>query len=224
MTTLRELLSDEKPREKIIALGPEALTTSELLAIILRTGTKKKNVLELSREVLQLYPLSVLSRKTVKDFEHVPGIKRAKATQLVALFELTRRFSIKEAGKKTIITCSEELFDLVKDDFRDLSIERIMVVLVNSKNHVMRKDFIFQGGIDYSVMDIRELLKIVLLNEASGFFVVHNHPSGDSTPSTQDIQVTKELASLCKGLRVRFLDHIIVGDHYFSFRDDGLLE
>ena len=223
MSNIKGILIEEQPREKLIKLGPNSLTEVELLAILLRIGTRDKNVIELSREILQTFDIQNMSRKTYSELLSFKGIKKAKATQIVATFELARRLSSNTLPKKIPITKSEEIYNMVKDDFLFLKIEKTMVVYTDTKNHIIKKEFLFEGGLDYSLIDQKILIKNVLLNDASGIFLLHNHPSGDSTPSSEDKSITQKLKFSCETLGIRFLDHIIIGDNYYSFFDNDLL-
>jgi len=222
MSKIKDLLFEEMPREKLINLGPENLSDVELLAIILRTGTKKQNVIELSREILKTFQIDIISRKTYYELIKFGGIKKAKATQLVALFELVRRFSTKKSIKKIKITSSKDVYNHIKIDFDNLKLEKVMVLLVNSKNFIIKKEFISEGSLNYSIIEINTILKKIFLFDASGFFLIHNHPSGDTTPSKEDIEVTKKIFEITNKLNIRFLDHLIVGENYFSCYDNNI--
>ena len=221
MGEIKGLLKEEMPRERLFNFGPESLSEVELLAIILRTGTKDKNVVELSREILEKFDHRSLSRKSVEELLKFKGIKEVKATQIVAIFELARRFSAKKVENQVSISSSEEIYQLVKYDFDSLNIEKVMIVFVNTKNKVIKKEIIHEGTLNYSIFDIRKIIKKTLSYDASGIFLIHNHPSGDTNPSSEDVRVTKKISSLCAKLSIRFLDHIIVGDNYYSFYDEG---
>lgn len=221
MIKLRE--KDELPREKLLRSGPEYLSDYELLALILRTGTRNKDVLELSKEILENFGMNEVSRKRIEDLVHFDGVKDVKASQIIAIFELARRLASKRPQKKEKLRNSKEVFDLVRFDFMDLDVEKVMLVCVNAKNQVIRKEFIFEGGLDYSVIDIRILFKKILNYNASGFFIIHNHPSGDPNPSSEDVKVTEDISYICSRLNLRFLDHLIVGEEYYSFADNSQL-
>jgi len=226
MGKINGLNQSEMPREKLSKYGPEYLTDIELLAIILRVGIKGKNVLELSREILEYFNINQVSRKSYEELMSFEGIKNVKAGQIVALFELSRRLYSKnkkngdKKNKKNKLLSSLDLYNEVKYDFLDLNEERVMIVLVNSKNNILKKEFINFGSINYSIIDIRKILKKVLLFDASGFFLIHNHPSGDSTPSQEDKNVTEKIKKVSSDIGIRFLDHIIIGDNYYSFFDE----
>lgn len=223
---IKKLLEDELPREKLIKNGSEHLSDVELMAILLRTGTKNKNVIDLSREILKNFNPNILSRKSVEELMQIEGIKTAKACQIVAVYELSRRLSSRlrfEDNKSTEIKSSKDIYELVCEDFSDLPTERVMAVYVNTKNKVIKKEFLFEGGFDYSVIDIKTLIKKTLNNNSTGVFILHNHPSGDPTPSENDIEVTKKIVEVFKNLELRFLDHIVIGNRYFSFFDNDLI-
>ncbi len=223
MGKIKGLLEDEMPREKLMKLGPQSLTDVELLAIILRTGTKEKNVIELSREILKKFSPQQVSRKTFQELLEFKGIKQAKACQIVTLFELSRRLSNKKQLKKFKINSSQELYEYLYPDFANLTKERLMLVLTDTKNQIIRKEWFTDGGLNYSVLDSREIIKKVLDYDAFGFFLIHNHPSGDCKPSQEDLNITIKLKEAAELLNIRLMDHIIIGDDYFSFYESDLL-
>ncbi len=224
MSKVQGLLDEELPREKLIKFGPQALTEVELLAIILRVGTKNKNVLELSREIIEKFSINLVSRKTYDELLEFRGINKAKATQIVSVFELSRRLSFNVIKKDVKITSSKHIFELTQQDFNSLTKERVIIVYVDSKNQVIKKDILFEGSINYSIIEPREIIKRVLSLDASGFFLLHNHPSGDTTPSQDDINITKKIKSICDKMNIRFLDHLIVSDNnYYSLYDSDNL-
>ena len=223
MPRIKELLEEEKPREKLIKVGPEVLLDFELLAIILRSGTKEKNVIELSKEIIKDSSLNIISRKSYEELLKFKGIGSTKATQIVALFELVRRISSSNIEKKISLCSSKEIYEYVKFDFSNLTHERVMAVFVNTKNIAIKKEFIHRGTINYSIIEPREIIKRALSLDASGIFLIHNHPSGDSTPSQEDIEATLKLKQICENMNLRFLDHIIIGEEYYSFFDNDNL-
>lgn len=151
---------------------------------------------------------------------HFKGISKAKATQIVAIFELSRRLASKKTREKIQVGCSEDIYNYVKTDFSNLTIEKVMVVFVDSKNNIIKKEFIHEGSINYSIIEPRKIIKRALTLDASGIFLLHNHPSGDPTPSQEDRNITRKIKEISKMLGIRFLDHIIVGDTYYSFFDN----
>lgn len=223
MACIKGFLKEEMPREKLIDLGPFALTEVELLAIILRVGTKDKNVIELSRDIISEFDVGLVSRKTYEELLQFKGISKAKACQIVSVFELSRRFANKGISKKVRLGNSKEVYDFVKADFDCLRVEKVMAVFVDTKNQVIKKEFVFEGSLNYSIIEPRDLIKRVLSLDSSGFFLVHNHPSGDVTPSEEDVKVTRKIKEICLNLGIRFLDHLILGDDFYSFFDNDLL-
>ena len=223
ITMIDKLMENEMPREKLIKLGAENLTDVELLAIILRVGSKGKNVLELSREILLKFSVPLASRKTYTELLEFKGINKAKACQIVAVFELSRRFSIKETKAKTKINSSKDVYEYVKSDFDSLQFEKVMCVFVDSKNQIIKKEFVSEGSLNFSIIEPRKIIKLALIYNAYGFFLIHNHPSGDAQPSLEDINLTRKIKEITKKLDLHFLDHIIVGNNYYSFYDNNEL-
>jgi len=222
MPKINGLLEEEMPREKLIKLGPSVLTDVELLAVILRVGTKEKNVIKLSREVLSSFSVSLISRKTYYDLLKFRGISKAKACQIVSVFELSRRFLLTKNEDKLLLANSASVYDFVRSDFLGLKIEKVLGIFVDSKNQVIKKEFLFEGSIDFSFIDIRKIIKTALELDASGFFLVHNHPSGVLIPSQDDISISLRLKKLCSEMDIRFLDHLIVSDNdYYSMLDNS---
>lgn len=218
------MLKQELPREKLMKFGPESLTDIELLAIIIRVGTKNKNVIELSREIIDKFSQKIISNKIYDELLNFKGISYAKACQIVSVFELAKRFSNKKTKKQKKLISSNQVFNCIKNDFYNLNLEKVMIIYVNTKNNIIKKEFISSGGLNFSIIEPRKIIKRCLNLDASGFFLIHNHPSSDTTPSEQDRQITKDLNLTCKRINIRFLDHLIVCDnHFFSFFDNDLL-
>ncbi len=221
MGKINGFLKEEQPREKLINLGPDKLTEVELLAILLRTGTKDKNVIELSREILSNFTITQVSRKMYQELLTFKGIKESKATTIVAGFELARRLSNSKNKKSKIkLLNSKDLYNYVKEDFDNLSYERVGVVFIDSKNNVIKKEILFEGSANSSAIDSKIILKKALIYDSCGFFLIHNHPSGDSTPSKEDLEVTSDIKHKSENLNIRFLDHLIIGEGYYSIFDN----
>lgn len=226
MSNFNQLIEDERPREKLIKLGPENLTQVELLAIILRVGTAKKDVIELSRDILKKFDIKLIPRKNFDELIKIDGIGIAKATQIVALFELARRFSNlkNKTSKKTKITSSKDIFDLIHSDFLQLKTENVMAIFTDSKNQIIKKEIISYGSINYSIIEPRKVIKKALELNCYGFILIHNHPSGNTNPSNEDINITKKIKNLSDKLGINLLDHLIVSDEkYFSLFDNNLI-
>lgn len=220
---IKGFLKSEMPRERLIKMGPEVLSDVELLAILLRVGTRDKNVIELSREILDKFDILQVSRKTYFEMIKFKGIGESKATQIIALFEFSRRIREDKFENKIKLNSSSNVYDYIKSEFIGLEFEIVIAVFVGVKNQVIKKEIISRGGINYSNIDKRELIKKALEYNASGLFLVHNHPSGDETPSSEDIKITKEIIEVFNIMQVKFLDHLIVGKEYYSMFDNDLI-
>ena len=219
MGQVKGLLQNEMPREKLIAFGPSNLTEVELLAIILRTGSKNRGVIELSRDIMQAYNEETVTRLDYENWLDFDGISRAKAYSIIAIFELSRRLSLKsEPESKIKLNKPEDIYNQVRIDFHNMTHESVIALFTDSKNQLIRKEHISKGGLNYSIVDPRILLKCALKHNASGIFLTHNHPSCDTTPSSEDINITKKIQKACKTLDVRFLNHLIISNNsYYSF-------
>ncbi len=218
------LLKEEMPREKLIRFGPNSLTSVELLAIILRTGTKSKNVIDLSREILTTFNLSSISRASFEDFLKFKGISSGKASILVSLFELSRRVQLAGCSDSDFIfKSSKDIYSYVKSDFLHLPEERVMIIYLNSKNKPIKREFVFSGGFNRSYFDIKIVLKKIISVNCFKVVLVHNHPSGDSSPSLADIDLTKRFARACCVVDIKLIDHIVVGRYYTSLFDRNFM-
>jgi DNA repair protein RadC len=227
MGQIGKLLTEEMPREKLIRFGPSNLTNVELLAIILRTGTRDKNVIELSREILSKFDLNTISRVNFEEFLKFKGIKVGKASILVSLFEIARRVQLGSLSDlltdEVCFKSSKDIYSYVKSDFLHLDVEKVMVVFLDSRNKPIKKEFLFSGGFNKSYFDIKIVLKKILEVNCFKVVLVHNHPSGDSSPSVADIGLTKRFKRACEGIDVKLVDHIVVGRYYTSLFDRNFI-
>lgn len=220
---LKELPSNEKPREKLIKNGPSFLTDSELLAILLGSGNKKQDVLSLSNKLLNDYNLKILSRIGISRIAKEYGIGEAKACQICACFELGRRAS-SFTEKNTPIKNARDLVKLLIPEMSSLKQEELRAIYLNSRNKIIKMKIIFVGSLNESIINQREILKLALEENADSIILVHNHPSGDPNPSMSDIEATQEMIKSAEILNIPLVDHIIIGDKkYFSFKEKGLI-
>ena len=218
---IQQLLVEEMPREKLIKYGKESLTQVELLALLIRTGTKDKNVLELSREIISSFSAQELLNASYERFMQIKGISTAKACELVALFELSKQIHNKCISNSTVFTASRDIFKYVKNSFKGKSKEELRVLFLNTKHKLIKDEVLAKGGIQHVFIQPREILSRALELHASSIVLVHNHPSGDCTPSSQDIQFTTQVIDACRVLGINCIDHIIVGNNtYFSLFDE----
>ena len=221
---IKKLPSDERPREKLIKHGPRTLTNSELLAIILRTGNKKESVLELSNKFFKKYNLKSLSRLKTSTLKKQLGIGDAKACQIMACFELGKRLSAFKEGKKPVIRNAKDIAKLFIPEMLALEKEHFKGIYLDSRKRIIKQENIFIGSLNESVVHPREIFKIALDENAAAIILLHNHPSGDPSPSDFDIEITRELIKAGELLGIQVLDHIIIGGKkYVSLKDKGVI-
>ncbi len=222
---IRDVPQRERPRERFLREGPKALSNQELLALLLRTGTKQYSALHVASELLAGYTtLTHLSEASLEEVQHIPGIGVAKAIELMAAIEFGRRLQREQRGDKTIITSPEDAVEVVADDLKGLQQEHFVALYLNTKNHVIKQKTVFIGSLNASIVHPREVFKEALRTSSAAVICLHNHPSGDPSPSTEDINVTKRLDEAGKILGITLLDHIVVGENCFiSLKERGFL-
>lgn len=218
------LNNEQRPRERLIKYGANSLSDYELLAIMLGSGSKKLNVIELSIMLINKYGIGKLLRMNYYELKKINGIKEAKATKLMACFELAKR-CIKNEYNKTSIQTACELFNYVKNDFLFLMEENVMVVFVDVKCRVVFKKMYSDKDISMVTLPIRNIIKDGIDLASYGLFLIHNHPSGDVAPSSNDIQSTLRLKQILNAVNLVLLDHLIISDNeYFSFEENDILK
>lgn len=228
---IKEWIKEERPREMLLKYGPESLPVSKLLAIILRRGKEGTSAEELSKRILnKFHTLRGIDSAHISEICDIEGIGIAKAAQIKAAFELGKRLIKEKAEKKTKIKRPEDVIDYVMDYYgpylRDAKKEFFHVVLLDTKNHPIHNIEISKGGINISIVEPREILKEATLRSATGIILVHNHPSGDPSPSNEDINLTQKIIKACNVVDINVLDHVIIGKNrndYFSFNASGLI-
>jgi DNA repair protein RadC len=226
---IREMPQNERPREKLLGRGAAALTDSELIAILLRTGVPGANAVEVARQLLERYgSLSGLSRCTVKEIASIRGIGAAKAIQLVAAFGLGQRLANERLSRQKLDS-PELVHDLVAAEMRTLHKESLRVILLDTRYHLLRMEEVSLGSVNESIAHPRDVFRPAVISSAYAVIVVHNHPSGDPSPSQSDHSLTRRLAEAADLLQIKLLDHIIIGAPaegrlpYFSFKEAGVL-
>jgi DNA repair protein RadC len=226
---ISEMPQEERPREKLAAHGPAALTSPELIAILLRTGVVGANAVEVARELLEKYgSLGGLSRCSVDELKKVPGVGFAKAVQLVAAFGLGERLAHEKLSKQKIDS-PDIVNELVGSEMRMLRKESLRVILLDTRYHLIRTEQVSLGSGNESIAHPREVFHPAVVSSAYAVIVVHNHPSGDASPSQADHSLTRRLAEAAELLQIKLLDHIIIGAQsnngpgYFSFKEAGVL-
>lgn len=219
----------EMPYERFLSYGAENLTEAELLAIILRTGTRHKSALEVAEEVLQLakYPrvgLLGLHDLDLQDLEQVPGIGPVKAVKLKCLTELCARMSRARIGEEVLLTHSGQVADYYMEQLRHRTTEAVYIVGVDNKGRRIGEKKLSEGSVRMALISPREVYVEALHMKAINILLLHNHPSGDPTPSAHDTQMTQHLKQTGEWMDIPLLDHIIIGDNkYFSYKEAGLL-
>lgn len=229
MSLFKELYAkDELPYDKFMRLGPENLSDVELLAIMLRTGTKDKTPIDVGREVLKLagdkWGLLGLHHFSVKDLMRIPGIGEVKAVQLLCIAEIAKRTSNMQARTDLTFDKPETVAAYYMERMRHRDTEELMLVLLNSKRHIIEESVLSIGTSNTTLISPRDICIRAMRNEASYIVILHNHPSGDPTPSRQDVLVTQKIKEVSDLVEIPLLDHIIIGDNRFtSFNQKGLL-
>lgn len=222
---LKDLSVEDRPREKMLAKGSEALSASELLAILLRTGTGRMNVLDLAREILRQADgrLAELAGMSVERLCHVDGIGPGKAVIVAAAFELGKRVASEEgtAGLPQM-NSPRKVYRHMLPLLRDIRHEECWVLFLNAANRLIGKEMVSRGGMDSTTIDKRVILRRALDRKATGVILVHNHPSGNPLPSIEDINQTKDLGKALSSCGLHLVDHVIVsGGSYYSFSDEN---
>lgn len=228
MTTyhMKELPPADRPREKMINNGASVLTDSELLAILIGSGTKEKSALDIARDLTVEGGMlrNLATARDVKELAKMKGLGLAKAATIIAALELGRRVALAEPQSRDSITSPEDGVALLMPRLRYETKEHFLVVLLNSKNKVLQIEQISEGSLNSSVVHPREVFMPAVLHHAAAILAAHNHPSGDPTPSKEDKDLTKTLAEAGKYMGIPVLDHIIIGDaSYFSFKEHSYL-
>lgn len=220
---IRDVPKDARPRERLLSDGPESLSNQELLAILLRTGTKDESVLQLAQRLLHHFEgLRLLKDATVEEMTSIKGIGAAKAIQILAAIELGRRISRLSYDERYVIRSPEDGAKYLMDDMRFLSQEHFVAIYLNTKNQVIHRKTVFIGSLNASIVHPREVFKEAIKRSAASVICAHNHPSGDPTPSREDIEVTKRLAECGRIIGIELLDHLIIGDQKFiSLKEKG---
>jgi len=224
--SIKQWAKDDRPREKLLSKGSSSLSDSELLAILISTGSREKSAIELAKDILKLGKdnLNELGKLTIKDLMKVKGIGEAKAITITAALELGRRRQGSLNLSKPIIASSSEVANYLQNLLKDHHHEVFAVLFLNRANKINHFEIISQGGMTGTVADPRVILKKALQENAVGLILCHNHPSGSLKPSRADEELTGKIKAAALLLDIKVLDHIIVSeDGYYSFSDEGIL-
>ena len=225
-TSIKNWAIDDRPREKLLTKGAEALSNAELLAILINNGSKNKSAVELAKEILKLGHdnLNELGKLSLNDFKKVKGIGEAKSIIVAAALELGRRRHAAAALEKTVVRSSKDIAQYLQITLKDYSYEVFAVIYLNQANKINHFEIISRGGITGTVADPRLILKKALEEDATSLVLCHNHPSGNLKPSRADEELTKKIKEAASYFDIKIVDHIIVSeDGFYSFADDGIL-
>lgn len=223
MSGIRDVVKEDQPRERLLLEGASSLSHTELLAIILRTGSKDESVLTLANRILHHFDgLRMLKDATIEEMTSIHGVGIAKASQLLAAFELGRRMVRVQYEHRYSIRSPEDCASYMMEEMRFLQQEHFVCLYLNTKNQVIHRQTIFIGSLNSSLVHPREVFKEAFRRSAASIICLHNHPSGSPEPSREDIEVTRRLVECGKIIGIDVLDHIIIGDHKFvSLKEKG---
>lgn len=227
--TMKQLPEDDRPYEKCKKMGVSSLTDKELMAILLRSGTKECNSLQLSERLFSIHPvykgIDGLPYLSYEQLIKIKGIGQVKALQILCLVELSKRLSLSKTKERLKLMTPSAIANHYMDAMRYLTKEQLMILSLDSKNCLMKETVLSVGTANASLVSSREVFLEALRCDAVSIVLLHNHPSGDPTPSDQDISVTKKILQAGKIIGIHLIDHIIVGEHcYTSFFEQGLLK
>ena len=220
---IKDVFEADRPRERLIRQGADSLSNQELLAIILRTGTKEESVLMLANRILfEFEKLHALKHATLEELTKIKGVGEAKAVQLLATIELSKRLAKKEHDARYAIRSPEDAAKLLIPEMSSLQQEHFVTLFLNTKNQVLHKQTIFIGSLNASIVHPREIYREAVKRSAACIICAHNHPSGSTAPSSEDIDVTARLKEAGDIIGIELVDHLIIGDHSFlSLKERG---
>jgi DNA repair protein RadC len=225
-TPVKQWAEDDRPREKLLLKGRQSMSDTELLAILIGSGTRSESALDLAKIIFRKAHdnLVELSKMTLQELVAVKGIGKVKAVTIIAALELGRRRDESQVMVREKITNSREAYQILKSVMGDRPYEEFWIILLNKANKVLNKYSISEGGISGTTVDPRKIYKIALDHHASSIILGHNHPSGNLTPSENDTRITGKIAEAGRLLDIAVLDHIILGENdFYSFSDSGKL-
>lgn len=224
--TIKDLPEDDRPREKLYKYGVKALSNSELLAIIIRTGNTKNTAIEIAQQLLALDKrgLAFLTELSFEELTSINGIGKCKASQIISTLELAKRISAATGESKIKITSPKEVVNILMEEMRYLKKEFFKIVLLDTKNQIISIENISIGSLNSSIVHPREVFNIAIKRSSASIILAHNHPSGDPTPSKEDINVTNRLVQCGDIIGIKVLDHIIIGDgNYKSLKEKNII-
>jgi DNA repair protein RadC len=224
--SIKNWAEDDRPREKLLTKGKQALSDAELIAILIASGSKNETAVQLSQRILAVHKnnLNELAKLSINDLKKFKGIGEAKAISIIAALELGRRRKEADTIKQDVIKTSKDAYAHIKAKLSDLPHEEFWILLLNRNNKIIKTEFIGRGGVSGTVADVRLILKSAVEHLASSIVLAHNHPSGNLQPSKEDIHLTQKVKQAAALFDIRVVDHVIIGDaDYYSFTDQNTL-
>jgi len=217
---IKDISLENRPRERLEKKGAASLSDAELLAIILKTGNKEENVIDMSNRLLSKYSVDKLSSCSLKELQEINGIGKAKASQILALFEFNKRHNLaKQNGKP--IKSAKDVYEYASSKLNGVDKEHFMILHLDTRNRIIKDEIVSVGTLNSSLIHPREVFKSAIKESANAVIIVHNHPSGDTDPSQEDNEITERLFDAGELLSIKVLDHVIVGkEGYYSFKDN----
>ncbi|MBP2024743.1 RadC family protein [Peptoniphilus stercorisuis] len=231
--TIKDMPAEDRPQEKLLKYGPEHLSNAELLALIIRTGSKKHTSIELSQNILNEAKKGLSSEEnsfialkdlSAKDLMKIPGVGESKASMIISALEISRRTNKSSIYKKKRIRTPSDMADFVLSDMRFLERENFNIAILNTKKEVESIRHISTGTLNATIVHPRDVFQIAIRENAHTIILIHNHPTGDPTPSIEDINITNRLVEVGNIVKIDVIDHIIIGDNtYYSFLENNLI-
>ncbi|MBQ6229365.1 MAG: DNA repair protein RadC [Prevotella sp.] len=223
---INQWAEEDRPRERFVQLGASALSKAELLAILIGSGSPKESAVDLMKRVLKDCDdnLNTLGKMSLHELMDYNGIGEAKAVTILAACELGKRRQGEAAMHREQITSAQDIYECLHPKMQDLDVEQAWVLLLNQNYKLIKAERLSSGGITETAVDVRQIMKMAVLNNATVVALAHNHPSNNPHPSSDDDRITQRVKKACEIMRLHFLDHVIVTDgHYYSYHDQGRL-
>lgn len=224
--TIKDMPLNERPREKLYKYGAKSLSNAELIAVIIRTGSRSDTAIELAQRLISIDKRGIgfLSDASFEELISVKGIGKCKAAQIISAIELGKRIAAQGGEDKVKVTSPVDIVGLIMEEMRYLKKEHFRIAILDTKNHIIAIEEISIGNLNSSIVHPREVFSIAIRRTANSIILIHNHPSGDPTPSREDINITNRLIEAGNIIGIKVLDHIIVGDKkYLSFKERNII-
>lgn len=224
--TIKDMPLNERPREKLYKYGSKSLSNAELIAVIIRTGSRNETAIQISQNLISMDKKGIgfLSDASFEELTSVKGIGKCKAAQIISAIELGKRIAAQGGEDKIKVTSPTDIVNLIMEEMRFLKKEHFRIAILDTKNHIITIEEISIGNLNSSIVHPREVFNIAIRRSANSIILIHNHPSGDPTPSREDINITNRLIEAGSIIGIRVLDHIIMGNNrYLSFKERNII-